>query len=497
MRLLIKNGLVHFFKGNESTFLEKNILIQNDKILSIIDVNENQKKIDNITTDEIIDAKNCLVIPGLVNAHMHSHDHFNKGAFEKLPLELWMLYLRPFFSGIRLSPEEIYLRTLWGCIEILKTGTTTVIDDIVQNPPTDENNLEMIINAYKKAGIRASVTTHLANKPLQDTIPFLENLLDVKIKEKLNQTVIPEETLLSYLEEQIKKYNHPDGLVRYILSPSGPQRCTIKLMKGMRDLSEKYKLPTICHVLESRIQNVTGKIFYDKTLIRYLYDNDLLYPNLNLVHCVWVSEEDIKLISDIGSKVIHNPASNLKLGSGIAPIKSMLDRGITVSLGTDNTSSNDSLHMFGMMYLTGLIHNVQGYDYEKWMSAEEAFSMATLHGARSALLGEKIGSIQENKKADLVILDINNERFIPTNDYIKHIVFAENGSSVRDVIIEGKIIVKDRKITTFDERDVLEEVKTVMPKIYKEREIAYSESIDVYKAVKEAYLRCNELILKK
>ncbi len=492
MRVLVKNGLVHFFNGKQSVFKKKNIWINDDIIDSIVDINENLELETNKKADKVIEANECLIIPGLVNAHMHSHDHFNKAAFETLPLEIWMLFLRPFFSGIRLSSEEIYLRTLWGCIETLKTGTTTVMDDIVQHPPIEENNLEMIIKAYQTAGVRANVTTHLANKPFQESIPFLETLLDDKIKEKMKQNVIPESTLLSYLEGQIKKYNHSDALVKYILAPSAPQRCTIELMQGIRELSEKYHLPSICHVLESRIQNVTGKVFFDKTLIRYLYEHDLLYPNLNLVHCVWVNDEDIWLINEARSKVIHNPASNLKLGSGIAPVKKMLNQGITVSLGTDNMSSNDAINMFEMMRFTGLIHNVQDYDYQKWIGSEEAFLMGTLSGAESALLEKQIGSIQENKKADLVILDTNNERFIPTNDYIKHLVFTENGSSVRDVIINGKIVVENKKITTFDEKAVLKEIKTMMPKIYKEREIAYKESKEVFQAVKEAYMRSNK-----
>lgn len=493
MKLFIKNGLVHSFNGRRSEFHKKNIWVHDDRIASILQAADSQLQEDTRRADKIIEARDCLVIPGFVNAHMHSHDHLNKAAFDSLPLEIWMLYLRPFFSGIRLTPEEIYVRTLWGCIEAVKTGTTTVMDDIVQHPPTDSENLERIMKAYKKAGVRAHVTTHLANKPFHKTIPFLEEALSDQLKEKLNQMTIAESTLLSYLEEQIKKYNHREALVKYILAPSGPQRCTIELMQGIRELSEKYSLPAICHVLESRIQRATGEIFYNQTLMEYLYQHALLYPNLNLVHCVWVNQEDIQLIRECGSRVIHNPASNLKLGSGIAPIKSMQKQGIPVSLGTDNMSSNDAINMFEMMRLTGLIHNVQDYDYQNWIGAEEAFYMATFAGAKSALLEEEIGSIQENKKADLVILDMNNARFIPTNDYIKHIVYAENGSSVRDVIIDGKIVVENKKITTFDEEEVFLEIKKMMPKIYQERGAADAQSKDIYGALEKAYVKCSQL----
>ena len=494
MNILIKNGLVHKFIDGKSYFEKRNIVIKDDKIDTLM-VNEKEYSKD---INKIIDASNCIIIPGLVNAHLHSHDHFNKGAFEKLPLEIWMLYLRPFFKGIRLTPDEIYIRTLCGCIEMLKTGTTTIIDDIVQNPPLDEENLEMIMKAYKKSGIRANVTTHLGNKPIYETIPYLENAFSEKLKNEINKNVVPEKEILLYLEKNLKKYNTSNSLVRYVLAPSAPQRCTLSLMEGIKNLSVKYNVPSICHVLETKVQNVTGKIFFNKTLVEYLEDNDLLYPNLSLVHSVWVVDNDIEIIKEKGCKVIHNPASNLKLGSGVAPIRKFLDKSITVSLGTDNTSSNDSLNMFETMKLTGLIHNVQYADYNKWIGANEAFKMATVEGAKSALLENEIGSIEKNKKADLVILNINNERFIPTNNLVNHLVYAENGSSVKAVIIDGKIVVEDGNITTFNEKDILDEVKKIMPKIYSERKTAFEESIEVIDQIKEAYFKSHQFFnLKK
>lgn len=485
MNILIKNGLVHKFVDGKSHFNKRNIYIKNDKIDTLtVDEDESIKNID-----KVIDASNCIIIPGLINAHLHSSDHFNKGAFENLPLEIWILYLRPFFQGTRLTPEEIYIRTLYGCIEMLKTGTTTIIDDIVQIPLLEEDGLEMIIKAYKKSGIRATVSTQLMNKPFYKTIPYLDNLFDDKLKKRLNTKLISETDLLSYLEHNLKKYNSSNSLIHYALAPSAPQRCSLGLMKGIRDLSLKYNVPSICHVLETKVQNITGKILFNKTLVEYLENNDLLYPNLSLVHSIWVTDEDIKIIKDKGCKVIHNPASNLKLGSGIAPVWNFLNKGITVSLGTDNTSANDSLNMFEIMKLTGLIHNVQYADYHKWIGTNEVFKMATVEGAKSALLENEVGMIEKNKKADLVILDIDNERFIPTNNLVNHLVYAENGSSVKTVIVDGKIIVEDGKITTFNEKDILDEVKKIMPKIYSERKIALEESIEVIDQVKEAYFK--------
>jgi len=439
MNILIKNALVHQFREGKSYFKNGNIFIEDDIIKHLmIDETKIQKRID-----KVIDAKNYLVIPGLINAHLHSHDHFNKGAFEKLPLEIWMLYIRPFFKGINLTPDEIYVRTLCGCVEMLKTGTTTIIDDIVQNPNLDEKNLEMIIKAYEKSGMRANVTTHLINKPIYKTIPFLENLFNSELKEKINVKLESESDIISYLEKNLKKYNSKNSIVRYVLAPSGPQRCTLNLMEGIKKLSVKYNVPSICHLLETKVQNVAGEIFFNKTLVDYLEDNNLLYPNLSLVHSVWVNENDIEIIKRRDCKVIHNPTSNLKLCSGIAPIRKFLDKNITISLGTDNLSANDSLNMFEVMKITGLIHNIQYTDYQKGIGANEVFNMATIEGAKSVLSADEIGTIEINKKADIVIIDINNQRYIPTNNLINHLVYSENGSSVKTVIINGKIVVEE------------------------------------------------------
>lgn len=488
MNILIKNSLVHQFKDGKSYFKKGNIFIEDDKIKHLmIDENKIREKVD-----KIIDAKHCIVIPGLINAHLHSHDHFNKGAFEKLPLEIWILYIRPFFKGTSLTPDEIYVRTLYGCVEMLKTGTTTIIDDIVQNPNFDEKNLEMIIKAYKKSGIRANVTTHLINKPIYKTIPFLENLFTSELKEKLNIKLLSENDIISCLEKNLIKYNSKNSIVRYALAPSGPQRCTLNLMEGIKKLSVKYNVPSICHLLETKVQNVTGKIFFNKTLVDYLEDNNLLYSNLSLVHSIWVNENDIENIKRRDCKVIHNPTSNLKLCSGIAPIRKFLDKSVTTSLGTDNVSANDSLNMFEIMKITGLIHNIRYTDYKKGIGANEVFNMATIEGAKTALLADEIGAIEINKKADLVILDINNERYIPTNNLINHLIYAENGSSVKTVIINGKIIVEDGKIITFNEKEIFNEIKKIMPKIYLERKIACEEANQVIGQIKKAYFKCHE-----
>lgn len=489
MKIMIKNGRIQQNKQDEIIFEDKDIVIENDIITGIFDKNE----IHNQAFDKVIDAKSCIVMPGLVNAHLHSSDHFNKGGFDNLPLELWVLYLRPIFSGFNHTPDEIYLRTLLGSIEMIRTGTTSVIDDVVQFPALDEKNLDMIFKGYEKAGIRAAITSHLINKPLYKTIPFLDEYLNEELKEKLTINYASENEMLAYVEQNIHKYNKQGAVQTYALAPSGPQRCSIELMAGLKNLSEKYNLPVISHVLETKVQEVTAKEFYNMTMVEYLNEHHLLYPNLNLVHSVWVSDHDIELMKEHNSKVLHNPTSNLKLGSGIAPIKSFLDNGISVGLGTDNTSSNDSLNMFELMKITGLIHKVQDHHYDKWIGAQDALKMATIGGAECALKEDELGTIEVNKKADLIILETENHRFIPNNNYVNQVVFCENGSSVKTVLINGEVVMEDKIIKTFDEEEVLEEVKGVMSKVFEERNLSYKQAELIFDELKKAYFKSNEI----
>lgn len=481
---IVHGGMIYQYRSGKSEFLKKDIIISGNRIEALVD------PVEDLSGYELIDAANSIVIPGLVNAHIHTHCHFVKGAFDNMPLEVWMLYTKPYFSGRIETPEEVYIKTLFGCIEMLKCGTTMIIDDVVHCPTFSEAHYDMVMKAYQTAGLRADVSVHLSNKPNYKTIPYVDSLLDQDTIKKIEQGKIPPEAeILDYLEGLIRKYNTEDSLVRSVLSPSGPQRSTVKLMRGMRDLSEKYHIPTISHVLETRVQRETGYMFFGKSLVKWMEENDLLYPNLNAIHTVWVNDEDIGLLAEHHCKTVHNPASNLKLGSGIAPVKRLLEAGVEVGLGTDNTSCSDSLNLFESIKLSALLQKVKTPDFKQWIGAEEAVRMATYNGAACACLEKELGSIEAGKKADITILDIDNERFLPHNNFINHLVYCENGKSVKTVIIDGRTVVLDGKITTFQEKDVIEAFKGISGKKKAQLETAYQEAESLRAAYEEGYYR--------
>ena len=396
MKYLLKNGKV-LSKVIPEGFYKANILIEDDTITYI------GESVPLCHVDEVLDITDCLVIPGLVNAHLHSADHFNKSQFDNLPLELWMTLLRPYFSGICANKDEIYLRTLYGCIEMIKTGTTAIIDDVVQTPYNDEEKLDAIMRAYKKAGIRAFVTSHIGNKRIEDTIPYLKDGYEKYNFTNTSSTPPNAQEALSYVRTMLNKYNTPNSVQKYVIAPSGPQRCTDDLLVGLTSLAKEFKVPAVCHTLETYTQKKAGEFFFGKTLVQRMYDLGALNEYVNLIHCVWVTDDDISLIREKGSKIVHNPSSNLKLGSGIAPVRKFLDAGIPVGLGTDNTSSNDSINLFFEIREAGLIHKVATKDYKKWIGADDALAMGTIGGAQCAGAEKDFGTIEAGKKADITI----------------------------------------------------------------------------------------------
>ncbi len=492
MRQLIKSGKVYFKQGTASRFVRKDIVITNNRITDIIDVG---KYNNDDRFDKIIDATNCLVIPGLINAHLHSHDHFNKARFDNLPLELWMPSLRPMSTGITHSEDEIYLRTLYGCIEMLKTGTTTIIDDVLQQNIYNEKKIDAVLRAYDKAGIRGYITTMTSDKNLYDTVPYLNEYFTEDQKKAFSLPSLNVRDICDFQEGLIK--SRISKIMKYAISLSAPQRCTESLFIALSELAKKYKVPAVCHVLETKVQAVTGQKFYGKSLLQYMKDIGALHEYFNLIHTVHVTTDEIEIMRESKCKMVHNPVSNLKLGSGIAPLREIVDAGISVGLGTDNTSCNDSINMFETMKFAATIHKISTCNYEKWIGAEDAFKMATIGGAACALMADEIGKIEIGRKADIVIIDVNNYEYVPSSNLLNSMVFCDRGNRVKHVIIDGVIVVENGNIKTFDEKGVMSEIKNLLPKIMKENKRARIEIAPYLENIRKAYMKaCLEFELQ-
>jgi cytosine/adenosine deaminase-related metal-dependent hydrolase len=456
MRTWFRNAAVLSMGGIEGVLLNADLLVDGNRITRLGETLEPAPR-----ADRTIDARDKLIMPGLINAHYHSHNNYFRGRFDNSPLDvcvlhLWNIGVPP--DAVQLTPREIYARTLLGCAEMLRSGTTTVIDDVNLFPWLHEEIVQAVMQAYEDSGMRVVVALHVFDVPYMQTMPFVAEYLSPSLKQRLPALSAPDtQTVIGALRSCARRWGHDRGRVRLGLGPSGPQRCSDRLLAECANLSEEFDLPVYVHVLESRTQAVLGKLGYGKTLVEHLRDLGVLSPRVSFGHAVWVTPGDIDIIAKAGVTICHNPVSNLKLGSGIAPIQEFLRAGVPVALGTDGVMSNDSLNMFETMKFAALLHKVREPDPGTWLGAREALRMATAGSARSCR-HEDVGEIRVGARADLLVLDLKRASYVPRNDLVLQTVFAENGSSIEMVMIDGKFVVENSRHKTLDEAALADEV---------------------------------------
>ncbi|MFS8049912.1 amidohydrolase family protein [Rhizobium sp. BR 314] len=412
----------------------------------------------------IIDGRDRLVMPGLINAHTHSSETFFRGRYEGMPLEIWLLYAYPLLMNDPIGKRLLYLRSLLLAMESLRNGVTTLCDDFFDPPAHDLDRLGTVFRAYEDAGIRANVSSAAMNIHTLDALPFAREVMPAELQNLLDfGPPMTADAYVDFCKSAFDSLHGRAGRVNFMIAPSAPQRCTPDLMMACMELAVAKRVPFHTHVLETRTQAITGHELHGKSLIAYMKDLGLLRRNTTIAHSVWVSDDDMSLMGDAGVSVAHNAISNQKLGAGIAPVRRLLDLGVTLGLGTDGVSSNDTARIFDVMRVAGLIHSVSGPDYEKWVTADEVLRMATIDGAKTAMLEHVTGSLEVGKSADLVILNLRSYPFMPFNDAAKHLVYSENGSSIEKVMVAGRIVMEEGRLTTVDEAAVFAELAELVP----------------------------------
>lgn len=412
----------------------------------------------------VVDGTGKLVMPGLVNAHLHTNEALFKGRYDNMPLEVWMLYAYPLLGAKALPPRLVYLRSMLVAMESLRTGVTTITDDLYESPRQEMGLLGAAIDAYDDAGIRATVSAHVVDRNFLDTIPFTRATVPAELQAKVDALPLPSVSdYVAFANEAYDRFHGRAGRIRFMLAPSAPQRCTPELMLASNDLARTWGVPFHTHIVETKVQNVTGPEFYGKSLIAYMADLDLLHPWTTIAHSIWVSDADIEIMGRAGVSVVHNAISNQKLGAGVAPIRKLLEAGVHVGLGSDGICSNDTPRMFDVMKAAGLLHKVNNPEWSRWLTASEVLHAGTLGGARTALLQDEIGSLEVGKKADFLILDMATANFTPLNDVRNHLVYCENGASILAVYVDGELVCENGKLTKVDEAALLAELRDLMP----------------------------------
>jgi 5-methylthioadenosine/S-adenosylhomocysteine deaminase len=413
---------------------------------------------------EIIDLKDRLVTAGLINGHHHSHEGFFKGRKDNLPLELWMNYVRP-LKPLEHTPREIYLRTMIGAIDAVHSGTTTLNDDTNVSPRIRPDHVEAIFQAYEDIGIRANVGITLFDRPFFRAVPFVDEEFPQALLAELDSTPMYTAQALLEFAGSLARARHPrEKRVGYIATPSAPQRCTEEFLRAVRRMADHLDLPVMMHVQETRLQVVTGQLWHGSTLIEYLHRIGFLKPNTQFIHAVWLNPREIEILAKTGVTVQHNPPSNLKVGSGLAPIRALLDAGVNVSLGTDGCGSIEGADMQNSLYLAALLPKLRG-DYTKWFGAPEAFRFGTIGGAKALGRGHELGAIEKGRIADLAAYRLNSMAFTPLGNAVNQLVYSAGRSEVDLVMVDGEVIMSGGRLTRVDEDRLIAEIREAHARI--------------------------------
>jgi guanine deaminase len=405
--------------------------------------------------DEVVDLSGHLLAPGLINCHLHSHEHFQRGRTENLPLELWQHYVR---LPVAHTPRQVYLRTALGALEALRTGATCLVDDVIVGGSIEPAQIDAVFQAYEDVGVRALVGFSMMDRALVDTYPHAD-ALPGDLRERMRAAPRPTPDDYLGLVRREAAARHPRARrVGVLVTPSAPQRCTEAFLLTCLRLAEELDLPVVTHVHETRLQVVTGLEFHGAPLVEHLARIGFLGPRVSLIHAVWLNPREVRLLADTGATAQHNPWSNLTLGSGVAPIRALLDAGVNVSMGSDGACSTVSMNMLQVVGTAAALSKVRGDDYSGWMSAREALTAATRGGARALGFGDGLGVIGRGALADLVAYRLDTIPFTPLNDPVRQLVYAERGAGLAFVMVAGQVMLRDGRFTRVDEGRLLGEI---------------------------------------
>ena len=413
---------------------------------------------------EVVEATDMLLMPGLVNAHSHSHGSLAKGMADRFSLEL-LLNAAPWLSGER-TLEERYLATLLNAVELVQKGCTAVYDLYSEFPVPTVEGLEAVCRAYEEVGIRAVVAPMMADRLLFEAIPGLLDAIPTPLQRDLDRIrAAPYEASIESSEKLLRGWSRDRSKIRLALAPTIPLHCSDEFLIACRDLARDYGVGLHMHLAESKVQVVSGLRKYGKTLTAHLDELEFITPGFVGAHCVWLDDEDLLRMADNGASIAHNPGSNLRLGSGIAPARAMLQRGIHVGIGTDGSVCSDNQNMFEAMRQTSFVSRVQSPDYSTWLSTEEIIHLATAGSARVLGFENEIGRILPGYRADFVFLDLTTISYVPFNDATNQVVNCEDGSGVRSVMVDGRMIFRDGEFTQLDYRKMVRDVEKVADRL--------------------------------
>ncbi|TKJ24878.1 MAG: N-ethylammeline chlorohydrolase [Hadesarchaea archaeon B3_Hades] len=432
--ILIKDGYIITMDAQRRILERGSVAIEGDKITAVgKDVQER--------ADTVIDVRGKAVLPGLINAHTHLSMTLLRGVADDMPLMEW-LETKIWPIEKNLTAQDSYLGALLGCLEMIKSGTTCFADQYFF--------MQDVARAVEEAGLRAMLSYGIIE---MDDPKRRES--ELRAGEKLVKTC----------------QGAAGGRIQTMFGPHAAYTCSPECLIQVKELAKKYKVGIHTHISETQdeVDKITKK--YGKRPVEHLDSIGFLGPEVLVAHCIWLTEKEIAVIRKQGVKPVHNPVSNMKTASGVAPVPEMLAAGIPVALGTDGAASNNSLDMFSEMKFAALLSKAHKLDPTA-LPAQVVLEMATINGAIALGLQDKIGSLEVGKKADIVMVDMKKPHLAPLHNVISHLVYSAVGGDVDTVVVDGKVLMRERRVLTLDEVKVLEETQKAADDLLARREAA-------------------------
>lgn len=415
--IIIKNGHILTMEPGKEHEFRSGVVVIEDGIIT--EVGEKTHE----TAETVVDAHGGIVMPGLVNTHTHAAMTLFRGYADDLPLSQWLQqHIWP--AEAKLSENDIYNGSMLACLEMIKSGTTCFNDMYIHEDETAKVVEETGIRAALSYGMIDFGNTDKADAELKEGSRFVQ-----------------------------KWHGKADGRITAMYGPHAPNTCSREFLVRVKDKAREDDVKVHIHVLETEAELKEMKEKYGMCSIHMLNNIDFFDSNVVAAHCVWLSDGDIKILAERRVNISHNPVSNMKLASGIAPVTKLLQNGANVCLGTDGCASNNNLDMFEEMKVAALLQKVSTMDPTA-LPAKEVLKMATINGARA--LGINAGMISKGALADVIIVDKNKVHMRPFYDAASHLVYSANGQDVMTTIVNGKILMQDYEVLCMDEMKVIE-----------------------------------------
>lgn len=423
MKKLIKNAYILDMVGAVANVRKSDILINENRIEKI------EPEIDEQEAEEKINAKNMLVMPGLVNTHAHLAMSIFRGYRDDKKLMDW-LENAIFPVEDKLEPDDIYWNSFLSCLEMIKSGTTTCNDMYF--------GMNKTIEAIEATGLRANVAW---------------SMTDDSIGDKADKT-----------REYAKKYNVSNSRIKIFVAPQAPCTCNPDTIKLCVELAKELNTGIHIHLSETLEEEKTIYERYDKRGTEYLNDLGVFDVPVVLAHGIYISDSDIEILKNVKGGISHNPISNCKLSSGICDVVKLRKNGINVGLGTDGIGSTTTLDMFEEMKTAAYLQKINTMQPSS-INAYDILKMATIEGARVLGLEDEIGTIEVGKKADMIFVKVDKVHLCPENDVCNNLVYSANGADVDSVMIDGKLIMQNRKMLHLNEKEVMKQVKKIAKRL--------------------------------